>query len=596
MQGYSVFSFYSTFDIEPFRSNDDAENAMETVKKYFGSKKFLIPVLAAVMVGVIIGYALRGDDAGSGQPEANANRLPNMIQPVDQENAALPQSGMKKEETVYICPMNCVPPMEQPGRCPVCGMDLVAVAAQEHRHEEGPPRLRLAEDVVKAAGIQVAPVERKVVTAEIRLFGKIEYDPANLYKVTAFGPGVIDEIYVTRAGQTVKRGDALFDLYSTELYFLEQELFETLAKLPGYLDSRPAGGQRFQRWVRPWMWSGGGQRSQRYVRPGMSPAQPDKPGKESEITKEAEAAIMAEVSQVRRKIRLLGLPETDIDQIIARGSPTGISTVTTPLGGIVLKQDAFKSMYLNTGDSVFTIGNPQNVWAMFDAFASDFPWIKLGQEVEFQSDAYPGEIFRGKAIYLDPYFDEKTRTVKVGVLCTDHKGKLKPEMLVRGAAYATLSSGHRVHVGPSEEQMKMLVIPDTAPLITGKRAVVYVAVAGKPGTYEGREVVLGPRARGYYVVRKGLQEGEKVVVNGNFKIDSAIQILAKPSMMEHAGGETMTMQHDHGGSQAMDPQHGGSQPMVMEPQNMKQEDGKEAPTSRRNQMKERLMKLKKERR
>ena len=76
-----------------------------------------------------------------------------------------------------------------------------------------------------------------------------------------------------------------------------------------------------------------------------------------------------------------------------------------------------------------------------------------------------------------------------------------------------------------------LVIPASAPLITGKRAVVYVAAPGKEGTYEGREIVLGPRAGDYYLVRDGLNEGELVVVNGNFKIDSAIQILAKPSMM-----------------------------------------------------------------
>ena len=481
---------------------------METVKKYFGSKKSLILLLAAVMVGVIIGYAWRGDDTGSGQPQANANRLSNLIQPVDQEHAAMLQAEMKKEDVVYICPMNCVPPMEQPGRCPVCGMDLVAAEGQGHRHEEGPPRLHLAEEDVKAAGIQVAPVERKVVTAEIRLFGKIEYDPANLYKVTAFGPGVIDEIYVKRAGQTVKRGDALFDLYSTELYFFEQELFEALAKLPGFLDSRPGGGQRFQRWVRPWMWSGGGQRSQRYVQPGMSPAQPTEPGKESDISKEAEEAIMAEVSQVRRKIRLLGLPEAEIDQIIARGSPAGISTVTTPMGGIVLKQDAFKSMYLNTGDSVFTIGNPQNVWAMFDAFASDFPWIKLGQAVEFRSDAYPGEIFTGKVIYIDPYFDEKTRTVKVGVLCTDHKGKLKPEMLVRGAVYATLSSGHRVNVGQSEEQMKMLVIPETAPLITGNGRWSTWRYRESPGPTKGGKSFWDPGPKGTTRYGKGCRRAK----------------------------------------------------------------------------------------
>ena len=131
----------------------------------------------------------------------------------------------------------------------------------------------------------------------------------------------------------------------------------------------------------------------------------------------------------------------------------------------------------------------------------------------------------------------------------------------------------------------MLVIPETAPLITGKRAVVYVEVAGKPGTYEGREVLLGPRAKGYYVVRQGLQEGEKVVVNGNFKIDSAIQILAKPSMMEHTGGEPMTMQHQHGETPAMDME------MKMAPPSEKPEKAKPAP-SRRDQMKERLMKLK----
>lgn len=89
---------------------------METAEKYFGSKKSLIMVLAAVMVGIIIGYAWHGDDTGSGQPEANANRLPDLIQPVDHEHAALLQSEMKKEETVYICPMNCVPPMEKSGR------------------------------------------------------------------------------------------------------------------------------------------------------------------------------------------------------------------------------------------------------------------------------------------------------------------------------------------------------------------------------------------------------------------------------------------------------------------------------------------------
>ncbi|MBU1232926.1 MAG: efflux RND transporter periplasmic adaptor subunit [Proteobacteria bacterium] len=532
---------------------------METERKYFGSKKSLLIVLVAVMVGIVIGYAMRGDDTGLDQKEANVTRNPDTVQSVDQEHTAHLQSTTQKETRVYVCPMNCVPPMEKPGTCPVCGMELVA--ADGHRHEEGLPRLSLADEDIKAAGIQVAPVERREVAAEIRLFGKVEYDPVYQYKVTAFAPGVIDKIYVTRAGETVKTGDPLFDLYSIELYFLEQELFAALEKLPSFLANRPAMGQRFKGWVQPWKWEAGSQRPSRRDMIRMSMAQPTNPEKENTINKEEKQSIMEEVARVRREIGSLGLSEAEVDRIIARGWPTGISTVITPINGIVMQQDAYKSMYVNTGDSIVTIADPQFVWAMLDAFASDIPWIKLGQQTEFRSDAYPGETFRGEVTYLDPYFDDKTRTFKVGVLCTDHKGKLKPGMLVRGTMYAKPSSGYRVNARQSAAHQKMLAIPETAPLITGKRAVVYVEVADKPGTYEGREVILGPRAKGYYMVRQGLQEGEKVVVNGNFKIDSAVQILAGKSMMSQMGSEMM---HDKNGDKpAME------MDMKMAPQGMK---------------------------
>jgi Cu(I)/Ag(I) efflux system membrane fusion protein len=91
-----------------------------------------------------------------------------------------------------------------------------------------------------------------------------------------------------------------------------------------------------------------------------------------------------------------------------------------------------------------------------------------------------------------------------------------------------------------------LVIPASAPLLTGKRAVVYVQLPDRPGVYEGREVRLGPRAGGYYLVEEGLHEGERVVVNGNFKLDSALQIRAKPSMMNPEGGGPAPA-HAHGG-------------------------------------------------
>ncbi|MEZ6150333.1 MAG: DUF3347 domain-containing protein [Pirellulaceae bacterium] len=92
-----------------------------------------------------------------------------------------------------------------------------------------------------------------------------------------------------------------------------------------------------------------------------------------------------------------------------------------------------------------------------------------------------------------------------------------------------------------------LVIPVSAALLTGTRAIVYVQVpdAAEP-TYEGREVVLGPRAGDYYLVKAGVNEGELVVTNGNFKLDSALQISAKPSMMTPEGGGGGSG-HNHGG-------------------------------------------------
>lgn len=86
------------------------------------------------------------------------------------------------------------------------------------------------------------------------------------------------------------------------------------------------------------------------------------------------------------------------------------------------------------------------------------------------------------------------------------------------------------------EAQPPLVVPMTAPLITGLRAIVYVAVPGQPGRYEGREVLLGPRAGDYYLVREGLAEGEQVVVRGNLYVDSAVQILARRSMMSPSAG------------------------------------------------------------
>jgi Cu(I)/Ag(I) efflux system membrane fusion protein len=160
------------------------------------------------------------------------------------------------------------------------------------------------------------------------------------------------------------------------------------------------------------------------------------------------------------------------------------------------------------------------VWINLEAYERDLPWLREGLPVRFTATALPGETFEGVVAFIDPVVDARARTVRVRVEAENPGGRLKPDLFVSALVRATPGAA------------ASLVIPASAPLRTGKRAVVYVRMpdADRP-TFEPRSVVLGPRAGDVYVVEDGLAEGEWVVVNGQFKIDSELQIRGRPSMM-----------------------------------------------------------------
>jgi len=218
-------------------------------------------------------------------------------------------------------------------------------------------------------------------------------------------------------------------------------------------------------------------------------------------------------------------------------------TIYAPLSGTVIHKDALEGMYVATGKRIYTLADLSTVWVKLDAYESDMPWIQLGQEVEFIAEAYPGEVFTGQITFIDPVLTARTRTIKLRVDVENPEGKLKPEMFVRAVVRAQIAD-------PDP-----LVIPASAPLITGTRSVVYVEVPDRENpTYEGREIALGPRAGEYYLVQDGLDEGEQVVVNGSFKIDSALQIRARPSMMSPEGGVAGGGHQRHAGASPRPPE------------------------------------------
>ncbi len=283
---------------------------------------------------------------------------------------------------------------------------------------------------------------------------------------------------------------------------------------------------------------------------------------------------------------MLGLTPEQIQAIEQRGTSSETVTIYSPVGGVVVAKMKQEGDRVQTGDRIYTVADLSHLWVQMDAYESDLPWLRYGQDVEFTTEAYPGEVFRGRIAFIDPILNEDTRTVKVRVNVANDDGRLKPQMFVRGRVESNIAAGGRVldaslagkWISPMHPEIvkdqpgncdicgmplvraetlgyvtaepssaaKPLVVPVSAVLLTGTRAIVYVQIpdADKP-TYEGREIVIGARAGDFYLVKAGLNEGDLVVTNGNFKLDSALQISAKPSMMtpQGAGGGA----HNHGG-------------------------------------------------
>jgi Cu(I)/Ag(I) efflux system membrane fusion protein len=436
-----------------------------------------------------------------------------------------------KNKPLYACSMFCLPPQPNPGKCRICGMDMVEVESDAADFDDATSSrtLTLSPTAQKLAEVATEPVLRKFVAAEIRMVGKIDYDETRLGYITAWVPGRLERLFVDYTGIPVNKGDHLVYLYSPELATAQTELLQALERTKSAADGENTlVNRRAAKWV----------------------------------------------EDIRDKFRLWGMTEEQISDIESRGAPSDYMTIYAPMGGIVIHKNAVEGMYVNTGTRIYTIADLSRVWVKLDAYESDLQWLRYGQEVEFESEAYPGDTFAGRIAFIDPVLDAKTRTVKIRVNVENADGRLKPEMFVRAMVRSKVALGGRVvdaelagkWISPMHPEIVKdapgtcdvcgmplvraeslgfvsvetqdadppLVIPASAPLKTGKRALVYVAVSGSPGKYEGREIVLGPRAGAYYIVKEGLEEGERVVVHGAFKIDSAMQIMAKPSMMNPA--------------------------------------------------------------
>lgn len=464
-------------------------------------------------------------------------RVGRSVEPAAEQVAA----SSETKSQVWTCSMHPQIKMPKPGLCPICNMKLIPLATDDTETARSMRQLTVSQEAKSLMDIEVAPVERKYVTADIRMVGKVGFDETNLAYITAWVPGRLDKLYVDFTGVPVNKGDHMVYLYSPELISAQEELLQAIEAVKNI--------------------------------------------------QETELGVMREMTQstadaAREKLRLWGLTPDQIANIEKTGKVEDHITIYSPTSGIVIHKNALEGMYVETGTKIYTIADLSKVWVMLDAYESDLQWLRYGQGVEFTTVSYPGQVFKDTISFIDPILNEKTRTVKIRVNVANPDGKLKPGMFVKAVVRSRIAAGGQVMdtslagkwICPMHPEIikdsqgscdicemplvrteslgyvsddpssieKPLVIPVTAALVTGTRAIVYVKVpATEKPTFEGREIVLGPRAGDYYLVRSGLEEGDLVVVKGAFKIDSSLQIMAKPSMMTPEGAGVGDM-HDHG--------------------------------------------------
>lgn len=226
----------------------------------------------------------------------------------------------------------------------------------------------------------------------------------------------------------------------------------------------------------------------------------------------------------RKKLELWELPSLTIDDIEGGEMLIESVDVVSPVSGFIERIHVQRQQHVMAGFLMYEVTDLASVWVMFDIFESDISAIRAGQQIEYTTTSYPGRTFSGLVDYIDPTLENATRTLKIRVEAENVQNLLKPNMLVEGIVL-------------SEKGEESLLIPRSSVLWTGTRSIVFIKKNGTvEPTFTAREIELGERVGDQFIVVSGLSEGEEVVMNGTFKLDSAAQLADKLSMMNRTPG------------------------------------------------------------
>jgi hypothetical protein len=207
-------------------------------------------------------------------------------------------------------------------------------------------------------------------------------------------------------------------------------------------------------------------------------------------------------------LELWGLTSQQIDTIGSSDRPQIDLTIYSPASGIVTERKVTQGQYVNTGDVLYTVTDLSTIWVKADIYEVDLPQLHVGQTVEITADSLPGAKLRGQVGFVEPMVNPQTRTTAARIQVANPGMRLRPGMFVQ------------VRFALSGQQG--LAVPRSAVVDTGTRKLVYVAKGN--GVFEAHEVQLGSVGDDYYSVLAGLRDGDRIVTEGNFLLDSQTRI------------------------------------------------------------------------
>lgn len=341
---------------------------MKLFKKYP-----VVFALITLLLGLILGRFFFGGDSSS----------------EDKIHAEQNEKG-----TIWTCSMHPQIRQNEPGDCPLCGMDLIPLS--DEQGDENENLIKMSESAMKLANIQTSKVAKQKPIKNIRLNGKVVADERQTNILSSHIPGRLEKLLVNFTGEQVVKGQILAYVYSPELITAQEELFEA-KKMK---DSQPAL---------------------------------------------FEAA--------KEKLKNWKLTEQQINQILSKGDIQSEFPVLSDASGTVVKKQINVGEYVQKGQSMFEIVNLDKVWVLFEVYENDLPWIHKGDEVSFIVHSFPGEKRQGKIEFIDPIISAKTRVASARISVSNKDNRLKPEMFVVGNIEAPLKISNDALVVPKSAVM-----------------------------------------------------------------------------------------------------------------------------------------------